>query len=484
MSTKRNILNASFLAFVGQAGGLVLTFFTSVLIARGLGEAGFGEFTFLISFLTVVSLVPDFGLNWILQRELARSPEDGAGTTGTAFSIRLIFFLGVTVAANIVLRLWGYDPSFMLLASIMLLNIVFSSKVSGLRLVLESPYRAEMRLLIPTVLTFLDSVFLLAVLWFIPSIEQSLESVVVWYTAANIPGFAVLLIWAHRERRIVFRAEIGKAKHLLKQAAPLALYVALASLHNAVDIFLLKWFRGSDEVGQYGAAMRLFLPFIFIPNALVIGTFPVLSKWFADGSGRIKEAYQLGMRLLLAVSVCSAFVMALLAEDIIPLLFHDKFSNSVFLLQILSVGQIFLFLNVFGLSYITASDKQKWNVYVALAILGVDILFNALTIPTYGNKAAAISRVVAEMAGTAVLFTLTAGDFQKRFWTSFSKLIVGALGSLVIVSLMGVGYPILTLGVVLSAFVVWCILTNVISRDELNVLKSIVRPHSIAPPTA
>ncbi|MGH2569529.1 MAG: flippase [Bacteroidota bacterium] len=475
MSIRRDVLHSSFLAFVGQASGLVLTFLSSVLIARGLGEREFGEFTFLISFLAVAVLLPDFGLNWILQRELSRLPEGGARVTGTAFLIRLLLFFGVVSVVNVFFYTTATDFRFLLLSNVILMNFIFSSKVSGLRLVLESPYRAEMRLLIPVALAVFDSALLLTVLWFVPGVTNSLENIVVWYTAANIPGFLALLLSVQRERKIRFQPHPSELKSLLIASSPLALYVALSSLHNSLDVFLLKWFWGSEEVGQYGVATRLYFPFIFIPNAFIIGTFPVFSKWFGDGSKRVKEAFQLGIKLMLGIAIGVMYVMVLLAHDIVHLLFKGEFQNSVVLLQILSTAQVFFFLNVFGLSFLTAINRQRRNFWIALTILVVDLVFNLIAIPTYGNEAAALTRVAAELVGTVVLFQFTRDYVDKGFWVSFSKLVLGAFGSLAAVVILQIEQPILGLCLAFTFFTTWCVLVRPVSRTEFDQLKSFSR---------
>lgn len=470
MSSQSKIFYSSGIAFVGQGASLLFTFLASILIARGLGETAFGQFTFLVSLLNVVALIPDFGLNWTLQRELSRI-ENGARITGTAFLIRLFLFVTAVVVLNGFFYFFSLEENLWLLANIIVLNIALSGRVSGLRLVLESPYRAEMRLMIPMSLGFLDNMLLVCLLWFAPRLASGLEGVVYAYTAANIPGFVVLLFLVQRERKISFRPQVNEIKKILTESTPLALYTGLCAVHVVYDVFVLKGFWGNDAVGQYGVALRLFLPFVFVPNAFVLGTFPIFSRWFAEEPGRIKQAFQLSMKFMIGVGLTIMVVMVLFSEAIIHLLFGGEFENAIALLQILSVAHVFWFASIFGSSFITATNQQKWNFWIALSIVTVDIVLNTLAIPVYGNLAAAVTRVFAEFVGVTLMFILTRKYLGKEFWIGVSKLVLGVFGSLVVVTGMGVDDPFLALGLTLAFFAASCILTKPISLAEIYQLR-------------
>src|SRR5262245_50220722 len=55
--------------------GAVLGFALSLVIGRGLGEAGFGIWVFCLAWASILTMICEFGLNSLITREASRMPE-------------------------------------------------------------------------------------------------------------------------------------------------------------------------------------------------------------------------------------------------------------------------------------------------------------------------------------------------------------------------------------------------------------------------
>jgi len=68
---KRLIINASWL-LTGQTLHKLISYLIILVISRTLGDAGLGQYSFVVSFTGFVSYLSDFGINYYIMREVAR----------------------------------------------------------------------------------------------------------------------------------------------------------------------------------------------------------------------------------------------------------------------------------------------------------------------------------------------------------------------------------------------------------------------------
>ena len=68
---------------VGDLGGKVASLAFYVVMARKLGAADFGVFTFALAFGALITTVADFEQDKILTREVARDPSGSTATSRT-----------------------------------------------------------------------------------------------------------------------------------------------------------------------------------------------------------------------------------------------------------------------------------------------------------------------------------------------------------------------------------------------------------------
>ena len=72
MKSGNSILkNVGFLMF-GNLSSRFISFFTAVLITRFLGPAKYGQFTFVITFVTLVSVFWEFGFSPLFVRDVSK----------------------------------------------------------------------------------------------------------------------------------------------------------------------------------------------------------------------------------------------------------------------------------------------------------------------------------------------------------------------------------------------------------------------------
>src|SRR5918999_249023 len=73
-SSRRILANTAYRA-IADIGSKLVSVLLFVVMARELGEEGFGVFTFALAFVTLVTALAGFGQDPVLTREVARRPD-------------------------------------------------------------------------------------------------------------------------------------------------------------------------------------------------------------------------------------------------------------------------------------------------------------------------------------------------------------------------------------------------------------------------
>ena len=89
----------------------ILTFAATVLAARVLGTARFGDYATAAALAVVLSVIATLGMMPLLIREIARDPVRAPALLGTAHRVKTLANAGMLVALFLATRLLGYSPA-------------------------------------------------------------------------------------------------------------------------------------------------------------------------------------------------------------------------------------------------------------------------------------------------------------------------------------------------------------------------------------
>ena len=90
--------NNTLLIFFEKVLRIFVGLFVSVWVARYLGPTDFGEFSYILSFVGIFSVLATLGLDSIVVRELVAENIDEGKIIGTAFLLKIIGFFLVIAA--------------------------------------------------------------------------------------------------------------------------------------------------------------------------------------------------------------------------------------------------------------------------------------------------------------------------------------------------------------------------------------------------
>src|SRR5467141_1220344 len=107
-STRATIARNAFHLVLGQAATTALAVVLSAALGRSLGARDFGLYFLITSFATFAYALVDWGQQYYVIREVARSPQRGSRLLGTALVLRAAGAVLVSVPTGLLAWALGY----------------------------------------------------------------------------------------------------------------------------------------------------------------------------------------------------------------------------------------------------------------------------------------------------------------------------------------------------------------------------------------
>lgn len=202
-------------------------------------------------------------------------------------------------------------------------------------------------------------------------------------------------------RKRIFSKQFNRL-NLRRHIKPLIIFFAMAcatTIYTHIDSTMLGFMKGAAEVGYYDASIKTKGVLSGIVTALGAVILPRASSYYAEGN--ILQFKKLAVKainfiVLLSLPLCCFFILN--ASNTILVLCGKDYLPSVIPMQIIMPTIIFVGLsNMIGIQILVPIGKEKIVLYSEIVGALVDIIINALLIPTLGCIGAAIGTVVAEM---------------------------------------------------------------------------------------
>ena len=337
------IVRGTISAFVLNVLAFGCLFIGQLLIARLLSQTEYAEFTVSISFVAILSLVADLGMNPLFTRLFAEAEEDVAAhkrdrrgvLLGSALALRILLSVLCALLLFVIAPLL-YPTAMVNTMAILLISLIISSRMLIVRSVGEAVLRGRGKYYLAAWFALFDAIAF-AILMVLAAYRHVHLDEVLWiYTLSNVPGFFMLAWsvwkWVRREK-ITVQVKLSSMVDMVKTSLPLALGTAFLTIHTQIDNLLLDKLSTPLEVSSYGATMRLsaaMAPFSLVFAAV---TAPELTKLLRrEDHSRAKQMTSISLRLLLVVGAAIALIVTSLSGMIVPLMLGGKYASASTLL--------------------------------------------------------------------------------------------------------------------------------------------------------
>ena len=405
------LANASWLIFdrfLRLVGGL----FIGIWIARYLGPNDFGILNYSLGYVAFFQVFVGLGLSQIVVREVVKSPKLTNYILGTAFGLKLIgsFLAMIGVYLSLFLIQADYITKLviffltlrMLFQSVDVIEYFFNAKVLSKYTVLAR----SLAFICSSSLNVFFIVYDFSVVYFALSLLFDLL----------LSAFLLLFIYKKTGYLInQWRFSKKIASNLLKFSWPLALSVFLISIHTKIDVVMIGNILNIEQVGIYGAAVKLSEAWLFFPAILVSTFMPYfISLRALDNSlyhVRLIQLYSLMFWFSFLVGV----IVVIFGETIINLTFGVDYTDAYLALVFNIWNGIFVSQALARGIYMINENLQIYRLYSNMIVVVLNISLNLVLIPEYGIVGAAIATLVTQFLGTWVISLLWLPLRQSTF---------------------------------------------------------------------
>lgn len=383
-------LNATYL-LVSQVIARLATFTASIFLVRYLGVDKYGQYSTVIAFVGLFSVVADLGLGQVVIREVAKDKQKAGLFLGNFLILEFFIGASIFILLSLLIRLFSYPP----LIVVATIIFGFSIFINSLSIPFQSIISAFEKMSLNALANVLNNLVTASLIIWLISTRASLLTIMSVYSVSSLISLILLAYFCIKKVvKPVFKIEVNFWFKLIRMALPFASVSFLSVIYNKVDILMLSKMKNETVVGIYNAAYRFIDIWWLIPIAINNAFFPHLTRQFKEDRNMLKKnikrlfLFQGFLGLLIAVFI------TLFADFIIRLFFGDKFLLSINLLKIL-IWYIPLHFTAGSLANILMSigKTEKFAIASAIDVILV-VLLNWLFIPRFGYYATSLTTVL------------------------------------------------------------------------------------------
>ena len=290
MSTKA-LAKSSILQISGRILGVFFGLATFYLLLQIFDTDGYGVFTTALTYVTLFSVIVDFGLTITTAQMISEDGADEQKILGNLFSLRILSALVFMSLAPIsALFIPGADKVFPLIC-IASVTYFFGAVAQ----MLVGVFQKRLSLMVPVLAEMLSRLIALGGIALIGLWHGSLLHATAAFTVGAFVQFIIMLVAAQRLTTFRPQFELRLWKEIVRRSSPIGFSIFFNLLYLKGDI-LFMWFLGqSDEViGQYGSAYKVMDVLTMVPVTFMGLMLPIMSKaWSAgDKTGFAKRLQQ------------------------------------------------------------------------------------------------------------------------------------------------------------------------------------------------
>lgn len=400
---KKKIATNIFWAFAGKIINMASALLVGILVARYLGPEQYGIMNYVISYVSIFTVISGFGLSNIEIRELSKNNDQRNYILGTCFGLRLIFSFIAFLLIVISLLIYRTDTftSLMILAYSL---ILFTNSFEIIRNYFTSIIKNKYVVKSEIIRTFIGTIIKIVLLW----IKAPLE----YFIIATI--FDTILVASGY--CISYTKKVGKISdwkfnksilpYYIKESFPLVLSGAAVIIYQRIDQVMIGNMIDKQSVGYFATAGKFLDLILFLPLVLTQTIVPILVRAKKNN----KKEYELKKYQFVSIVVWIAIILSFLFSStaywLIYYTYGEKYLMAVPILQIMAWKTVGMALSSSAGQIIIIEHVQKWaairNIIGCITCIGL----NFLLIPKYG---------IIGSAWTTIITVLMAGSLGNIF---------------------------------------------------------------------
>ncbi|GJL80170.1 MAG: polysaccharide biosynthesis protein [Nitrospinaceae bacterium] len=405
--TAQRLVKNSIWLFSAEGLSKVIALGIQIIAARYLGDKGFGVFGFAFVATGVVVNFIDNGLKVFLTRAISRKPELIGAYLHNVFVLKFLLTLLSVLLFSVAVVIMPLDRETLTVVAV----IGFALVVNGYTEMYLGVFRAlENMPLVSKLMVFQRILFFVFGLFVLVSGYG-----VVAFSSAFLISSIVSLLLAHFQlkrpksswKKDLNRGVIG---NIFQESLPVCGIVFFAYIYFCIDSVLLFLMIGKSATGWYYAAFKLIESLALLLASVRGALFPILSRTYSQNEDQFNRLWAEAARYLLLIGLPFSAGTAILAPQLIDLLYGSLYEITGPVLQIMAIPFFLLVLNEFMAYLLLSADKTRSVLKIVVAAAIFNLICNLFVIPRWGLMGAAVVAGLTEL----LLFGLFFQSTQKN----------------------------------------------------------------------
>lgn len=400
------IKQKAFWIAVGDFGGRGFAFLTSIYLARSLGAEYYGLITVAVAILGYASWFADLGLITIGVREIAKEPQK------RQFRAREIFNLKVALGAAVMLlsTMLVYLIPMEFYQQQVILGYLYS--LIPYTLLMEWYFNGTQEFGKVALSRIINNALYFTLVFFFIQNSADVTLVPILYTVGVMAAVVVLGTFSVMSHPFVQPSRSFQTyKELLKRSSIIGMGDFFSRVVQLLPPIIIGIFLSLKDAGTYGAAFRIIIIAMMLDRIFVNLLIPNLSSLWQSNKENAIQRMDMVFRLVIVGGCLITILTAINAELIIKILFGSGYSESVSILQILSLFILLTFLNsLFSFGLLATGNDNRY--FMATAIGGSISAIIIVLFASFGT---------ANWVALAVVFAELLLSFSSYIW--FKKII-------------------------------------------------------------
>jgi O-antigen/teichoic acid export membrane protein len=375
-----------------------------VVLAREVGDAGFGVLTFAFSFVAIVTTFSIFGQDAVLIRDVARHHERLDSYFANTLALKLLFALLALGASLGVAMALGMSNQKVLVVLVLGLGVTAEALMATCFAAFQALHRLN---LIPVVLLTQRTLTSLVGIPVVVATQSVVAASVVYLACALLAfGLSAALLF-RRVVRPALRIDVRAWWPFMRAASPIGLSNVFATTLFRVDVAILAAFATDAAVGDYGAAYRLFEATLFLTWSVGTVTYALFARLTRETATSLQFAHDRGLKLGVIPTLPLAVTALVLGPPLVGLVYGADFEGGGTALMLLAPAiALYPIAHIAG-GLLIAQRRQSIVAAVVGVVAAANIAANVVFVPKYSLNAAALITSLSELA-LAVAFVATA----------------------------------------------------------------------------
>lgn len=393
----------------------LIGFITLPLITRALGPEGYGQFAYLFVILSYFGFFIDFGYLSYGTNKLCEKT-DSRIVIGKIISLQLL----TAIFSYIILIIVAY---FFLETGKYILLLVFSSIFISQIFSIRYYYLAGNKLYYNSISELAGQLIYAALIFTVFINHQSVFTlIIVSLVQAYVTAIFLFLPYI-RKNKIKLNLSPGKNLKTLKDAYKLGIASKAEAITASFIILCAGFFLNEESVGLYNASFKIYLILLTVVQGVSYSLMPLLLRNVKKSEGNNFNKISIIFYIYIFIGIVLSLITFFFSEQIISVMFGEKFSGSVGILRNFSFT-ILLWPLVMFMSLVTlAFNKYNYILITSVSSSLISIILSLLLIRNYGISGAGF--VLPFVAGGTILINLfflkkIAAEENFRLYSLFS----------------------------------------------------------------